>query len=237
MTEQISIVPLAITLDGAGAGCVAGFDCVNNQWIRPEPIMESDVIFPAGQFEMFQPCVLMVNDPNASDARPEDRSWLREHGVIHQGLLKPEARRRLLERICDQTVETAFRNQRSIGVIRVRILEMYIGRSTGRRAFHRLRFVDASDETFDWIVRDVRVLDAFSHLDSPEGQQRLCAFSDSVTGTTTYISIGLTKPNYRFPGRFRGCHPLVVGLFSDLEISSLADPPRGGNSWIDTFAV
>jgi hypothetical protein len=28
----------------------------------------------------------------------------------------------------------------------------------------------------------------------------------------TFLALGLTKPNHRFPGRFRGCHPLVVGI-------------------------
>ena len=113
-----------------------------------------------------------------------------------------------------------------MGVIRVRALDVHVGRSTGRRLFHRLRFIDASDELFDWIVRDVRVLNTFSQLNSQEGAQRLRTFSESIADTAVYISIGLTKPNHRFPGRFRGCHPLVVGFLSDLGINSFADSTK-----------
>ncbi|MFD7424404.1 hypothetical protein ACFV6M_28730 [Streptomyces californicus] len=76
-------------------------------------------------------------------------------------------------------------------------------RSTGGRTFLRLEFTDNTGERFDWIVRDVRLLDAGpGEIALPVGPE----------APLLYAAVGLTHPNHRFPGRFRGCHPLVVGL-------------------------
>jgi hypothetical protein len=122
----------------------------------------------------------------------------------------------LLERRLDRDVEAAFAGTRSLGIVAAVVERVYVRRSTGGRRFVRVAFSDAARQQYDWIVPELRfrrVVEPHVSGDelSADAAERLrCA----LRAGRTYLCIALTKPNDRFPGRFGGCHPLVVGVHS-----------------------
>ncbi|MEU8588291.1 hypothetical protein AB0C59_15025 [Streptomyces sp. NPDC048664] len=200
MTE--TFLPLAVTLDTDGGACVAGLDA-DGRWIRPEPVT-ADEVGPEGPYAFFRPVRLGLGPSTEPDARPEDRA-VRTPPRPAGEALGAAARARLLRDSADAGVEAAFAGERSAGLVAVQVRRLYGRPSTGGRSFLRMEFTDASGAEHDWIVRDRRLVRRFPapHQDPPPDLAGPC-----------FLSIGLTKPNGRFPGRFRGCHPLVVGVLS-----------------------
>ncbi|MFI6287523.1 hypothetical protein ACIBCM_22725 [Streptomyces sp. NPDC051018] len=198
------IVPLAVTLDTEGGACVAGVGA-DRRWIRPEPVAAGQVTGGDPVYAMHRPVLLALGPAAGPAVRPEDRSV---HGTPRSAGpgLGPAEQSALLAAVADPDVGTAFAGERSAGLVAVRPLRWYRRRSTGGRTFLRLEFTDRSGERFDWIVRDVRLLGADGRA------PRLPALPAGPEAPEVYAAVGLTHPNGRFPGRFRGCHPLVVGL-------------------------
>ncbi len=200
-SEMTEFVPLAVTLDGAGGACVAGVTA-EGRWLRPEPVTAAQVAGPDPVYAVHHPVRLPLGPATGDGARPEDRAAAgapRRAGPPAE----PARRAALLAAVADPDVATAFAGGRSAGLVAVRPLGYRHQRSTGGRTFLRLEFTDNTGERFDWIVRDVRLLDAGpGEIALPAGPE----------APLLYAAVGLTHPNHRFPGRFRGCHPLVVGL-------------------------
>ncbi|WP_030241107.1 hypothetical protein [Streptomyces sp. NRRL S-350] len=210
-----TLVPLAVTLDADGGACVAGLDA-DGRWIRPEPVTAGEV-GPDGPYAFFRPVRIGLGPSTEADARPEDRTVLEAPRPAGQAL-DAAARERLLNETADATVAEAFAGERSAGLVLATVRRIYGRRSTGGRSFLRVEFTDASGAEYDWIVRDWRLVRRFpAPVEGPlPGSAGPC-----------FLSIGLTKPNGRFPGRFRGCHPLVVGVHSergDVSVFGAARP-------------
>lgn len=200
-SEVTEFVPLAVTLDGAGGACVAGVTA-EGRWLRPEPVTAAQVAGPDPVYAVHHPVRLPLGPATGDGARPEDRA---AGGAPRRAgpPAEPARRAALLAAVADPDVATAFAGGRSAGLVAVRPLGYRHQRSTGGRTFLRLEFTDNTGERFDWIVRDVRLLDAGpGEIALPAGPE----------APLLYAAVGLTHPNHRFPGRFRGCHPLVVGL-------------------------
>ncbi|ANN17146.1 hypothetical protein SD37_16850 [Amycolatopsis orientalis] len=206
MTVPTTLVPLAITLDTEGGACVAGVTAAG-RWLRPEPVTAADVTGAVPRYRFFQPVTVTLAASAEPGARPEDRAIAGP--VTDAGpALDTAERAGLLDRIADDSVERAFAGERSAGLVRARVRGFERRRSTGGRSFVRVAFTDPAGADHDWIVRDVRVLRAFGETGDLTGAQTVLA------AAPVFLSIGLTKPNGRFPGRFRGCHPLVVGVLT-----------------------
>ncbi|MCG0287988.1 hypothetical protein [Streptomyces sp. PSAA01] len=198
-----TLLPLAVTLDAGGGACVAGLD-LDGRWIRPEPVT-AEQVGPEGPYAFFHPVRIGLGPSTEPDARPEDRAVIAPPRPAGPAL-DPAMRERLLKDTADATVEKAFAGERSAGLVPADVRRVYGRRATGGRSFLRLEFTDASGAEHDWIVRDARLVRAFpAPLEGP---------LPDLAGPC-FLSIGLTKPNGRFPGRFRGCHPLVVGVLSE----------------------
>ncbi|MFF8960030.1 hypothetical protein [Streptomyces sp. NPDC014894] len=212
------LVPLAVTLDTDGGACVAGVT-PERRWIRPEPVTAAQVTGGDPVYAMHRPVLLALGAPTGPRARPEDRSV---HGAPRPARppLAPAERTGLLADVADPDIATAFAGGRSAGLVAVRPLRYHRRRATGGRTFLRLEFTDASGELFDWIVRDVRLLGdgddgpirVTPDPGDPGGGDPAAALPAGTGAPLLYAAVGLTHPNDRFPGRFRGCHPLVVGL-------------------------
>ncbi len=205
-TGRLTLVPLAVTLADGEAACVAGLSD-DGAWLRPEPIAAGQVTGDDPVYDFFRPVGLDLAPSVEPDARPEDRAVVTGP---HPGASVPAPQRAALLRAhADHTVEDAFRGERSTGLVQVRPLRLRHRRATGGRTFLRLTFTDASGTEYDWIVRDVRLLrDLAPGADADDLAPALAG----PQAPALYLAIGLTKPNGRFPGRFRGCHPLVVGV-------------------------
>lgn len=194
-------VPLAVTLDTEGGACVAGVTA-EGRWLRPEPVTAAQVAGTDPGYVMHRPVRLVLGPATGDGARPEDRA---AGGAPRRAgpPAGPAGRAALLAAVADPDVATAFAGGRSAGLVAVRPLGFRHQRSTGGRTFLRMEFTDSTGEHFDWIVRDLRLLDAGpGEVALPTGPE----------APVLYAAVGLTHPNHRFPGRFRGCHPLVVGL-------------------------
>lgn len=198
-----TLIPLAVTFDADGGACVAGLD-TGGAWIRPEPVRVEEV-GPERPYAFFQPVRIGLGPSAEPDARPEDRTVSSPPQPVGEILGAP-AREQLLKNTADPTVTEAFANERSAGLVRAEVCRVYGRRSTGGRSFLRLEFTDDSGTEYDWIVRDWRAVRQFPNpVDGP---------LPDLPGHC-FLAVGLTKPNGRFPGRFRGCHPLVVGVHSE----------------------
>lgn len=208
VAQQELIYPLVITLDTDGAACVSG--CTEDGvWFRPEPVTAVQVQADDALYQYFRPVLVGLTPSHESDARPEDRFVARAASPAGDALSGFE-RDALLQKIADASVEEAFAGGRSVGVVELRVRRVYAQRATGGKTFLRLEFADATDEVFDWIIRDIQLLQAFP--DPAAAHDELDRLTTRIAGVPRHVSIGLTKPNGRFPGRFRGCHPLVVGM-------------------------
>jgi hypothetical protein len=212
MTGRVRFLPLAITRADAGSGCV-GAVTADGAWIRPQPVGESEVEGPARRYHYGAWHEAVVSPADDPGARPEDHTlsgpvgpprWIEDERVLHQ----------LLRSRPDADVASALGGERSLGLVRARVSALYLKASLARKWFLRLVFTDASGASHDWIVPEV----ALGALARPHrGAEALDrGWAAAVVGywqeVETFLTLGLTRPNHRFPGRFRGCHPLVVGI-------------------------
>lgn len=216
---QSRFVPLAITIAEDGYGCVAGID-EHQQWIRPEPILASEVSAPETPYHYFTWIGAELGAPTVAEPRIEDRCLSGRPAPIRP--LEPAERAELIRRVLDPDVERAFSGDRTVGLVRVRVERIYIWQWVAKQRFVRAVFYDASGACHDWIVPDYR----FGQACSPEGgpraaQQNAERLSQILSTSETYFTVSLTRPNTRFPGKVRGCHPLVVGVHGEPDYLAL----------------
>jgi hypothetical protein len=210
-----TIFPLVITLDTDNTACVSGAT-PDRRWLRPEPVLFEEVSGATPLYQYFQPVTIELAASRADDARPEDRHVV--GAATHAGApLSLDDQGELLVKMTDASVDQAFAGLRSVGVVHVEARRLYRQRSTGGKRFVRLAFTDTTGVEYDWIVRDVRFLAPFPDPAHPDDADWLEGFAARLKAEPFYMSIGLTKPTGRFPGQFRGCHPLVVGVHGATE--------------------
>lgn len=212
-THATYFVPLAITRSDPTYGCVAGLS-VTGEWLRPEPIMAPELgTGSVYQYRRF--CRAHLGPSEAKDCRPEDRHMLAPTmvasnmgaGVTDIAWLK------WYRDHCDADVQNCFMGERSVGLIETTPERVYAKRTTGQRVFARMVFRDATGETFDWIVPEIAFSSYVLERLSPDANAaEEAAIFDLLRQRKVILCLGLTKPNNRFPGKFRGCHPLVVGV-------------------------
>jgi len=213
----VRFLPLAITNATEKEACV-GAIADDGSWLRPEPVFVHDVAAFDTPYIYFHWISANLSPSVASDRRPEDRN-LREDGSRPELLYSIAPRERLpfLEQHLDPSVECAFAGNRSLGLVRVSVRKVYAKLSTGGRLFLRTEFTDQSGTSYDWIIPEVtfnKIVQPYLFIEeiAPEFCSSLL---DTLQHAATFFAVGLTKPNFRFPGRFRGCHPLVVGIHSE----------------------
>ncbi|HEX3763100.1 MAG TPA: hypothetical protein VHW23_30595 [Kofleriaceae bacterium] len=201
--------PLAITRADDREGCV-GAVTSEGQWFRPQPVTADDVDPDRGIYRYGRWYEADVVPAFDADARPEDHQLVGPVRELAGGaalawpaLVRP-------------SIADALDDDRSLGLVRARIVQLYARRSLGKKTFLRAVFCDDTGERYDWIVPEV----AFGQLAWPHVADTVLApgWAADLVGflarAQTYVTVGLTRPNGRFPGKFRGCHPLVVGLHS-----------------------
>lgn len=206
------VLPLAITRAEGRAGCIAALDC-KGDWIRPEPVTEAQVSGEQVCYR-YRHSTRLCLAPRQPGGRREDRPVLGIPQLL--GPVDPAIWRKRLLSARDTCVTQAFSADRTVGLVRARVASVYTRRHTRGRWFARMEFTDDAGEQFDWIVPEVKLVDILAPQIDCEGgvlgsfAQMVCrALSGEV-----FLTIGLTLPNDRMPGRFGGCHPLVVGIHS-----------------------
>ncbi|GII66828.1 hypothetical protein Skr01_69130 [Sphaerisporangium krabiense] len=210
------LLPLAITKVDDHEACV-GAVTEAGEWIRPEPVTTAQVTASDPPFRYWRRTEVPLGPSPEPGARPEDRAVRGTPVLDPASYVPPEERPALLERLCAPDAEAAVGGaRRTLGLIRAEVLDVTVRRATGGRAFLRCRFRDGAGAEYDWIVPEIAFgARVWPHVHDgrldPEYRAGLLA---SLRGADTFLTLGLTKPNDRFPNRFGGCHPLVVGVHS-----------------------
>jgi hypothetical protein len=209
--ESLILLPLAITVENENWGCVAGIDS-GRRWLRPSPI-PSDWVRNAGSAFHYKVWSRLTISPHPTSNRLEDR--LIEGTPVSENLIETVVYHKLLATIADPDVCAAFAGARSVGLIRARVEEIYARPHTRGRTLLRIIFKDSANERYDWIIPEVATAEALAPyirnaatLDPNQAKLWL----DQMEASEVFLAIGLTLPNNRLPGRFGGCHPLIVGI-------------------------
>jgi hypothetical protein len=191
--------------------CVAAIR-LDGIWVRPETPTLAEIRADNSAFVYFRWANAVLAESIANDPRPEDHHIVR--APLGEEELSLSARAEFLRKHTDPSAGAAFAGERSMGLIRATVHRVYMKQSTAKRIFLRAEFTDAAGERYDWIVTEVRLAEEIAPY-LVDGQitagfgEKLC---NAFNSAETYFTIALTKPNNRFPGKFRGCHPVIVGI-------------------------
>lgn len=219
-------LPLAITRADGRYACIGAVG-EDGRWLRPEPIYLEDVEGEDGNYRYFYWTAAHLKASTAEEMRPEDRDLSRIEAEPQLLSALPETERLpFLVKHADADVDAAFAGQRSLGLIEVCVKRFYVKRATGGRSFIRGEFSDAAGEVYDWIIPEIdfgRVVSPY--IDNGMLRQAFAEHLVEAFGRArTFFTVGLTKPNFRFPGKFRDCHPLIVGIHSEPNYIQLLEP-------------
>lgn len=208
--RRLCILPLAITSEDAITRCVAGLDLLGN-WVRPQPIPLSSVESPNGAFGYDHWSEILVRDA-PSARRPEDVQLAAE--PRRGDAVAMASRAVLVRRHRAETVDAAFADGRSAAVVSATAEHIYARLHTRGRVFLRLVFRDATGERFDWILPEIATNARFLGARVGDGidSGAVAAFLDELAAADLHLAIGLTLAASPSHDRFRGCHPLVVGV-------------------------
>ncbi len=212
------ILPLAVTMSDDKNACVAGIN-KHKDWIRPGPIDCEHIENALYSYQYWNQLTLIKDD--SISARPEDHIIKSVSEDNHEAVTE-KSKLQLIKVIEDDCAIDSFSKNRSVGIINVNVHNLYWKRSTGGRRFLRLCFTDSTLESFDWIVPELRIGEYADQFKIKESNE-ITPLLQNLKSTEVYLTIGLTKPNNRFPGKFRGCHPLIVGVhtFPDYQLMRL----------------
>jgi hypothetical protein len=207
----VRFVPMGISKVSDVEACV-GAIAENGTWVRPEIPTLTEVKASDSPFVYFQWANAELGESLAQDPRPEDHHMVRR--AQKENCLPEQDRLDFIRRHLDPSAEAAFAGLRSLGLIKVQVHRFYMKQSTGGRVFLRVEFTDGKGDTYDWIVSEVKFPEVIApylvNADiPPELTGKLIGIFQSAE---VYFTIALTKPNNRFPGKFRGCHPVVIGI-------------------------
>lgn len=201
-------LPLAITQSEDGS-CVAGLGD-DGKWYRPEPISLEQVSGETAAFS-YDHWRLLRLGPKETSAPPENRALV----AFDPALPRPaRAKQRLdmLAQMASPSVYSAFADGQSLGCIRATVHDIYFRRHTGGRRFLRIVFSDPAGERFDWVLPELAMNQRWAAeggLDVPDDRRDRLLTS---MGTDAYLTLALGDKNDRFPGKYDGRHPLVVGV-------------------------
>jgi hypothetical protein len=218
-------LPLAITRAEGRYACIGAVG-EDGRWVRPEPIYLEDVESPDSNYRYFYWTEAHLKPSTAEEMRPEDRDLSRADSEprLLSAVAETERLPFLVEH-ADADVSAAFAGERSLGLVEVSVRSFYVKRATGGRSFVRGEFSDAAGEIYDWIIPEID----FGRIVAPYIADGMLSpvFAELLLETfgrvRAFFTVGLTKPNFRFPGKFRDCHPLIVGIHSEPDYARLLE--------------
>lgn len=234
-TRTLNILPMAITRADDTHACVGALTA-DGTWVRPEPVTLDDVVGSTSAWRYRHWTRVVLAPPVVDDPRPEDRALKSEAELA--GPWPASRCREFADRYVDSNVSEALSGYRSLGMVYARLHRVYVRRATRGREFVRFVFSDATGEEFDWIVPDIaisiplRAQARDGQLPEPVAERTRAELQEHGP---LLLALGLTRPNNRFPGKFRGCHPLVVGVHpapaGPAPVGAAAEPTRAASAW------
>lgn len=214
LTEEASLLPMAITRVDAEYGCVSGLTS-DGRWMRPGPIALAEVEGSPPRYAFRRPFRCSIAPSTSPDSRIEDRLLLAhiDGAATELQMTEDQLLSWYLAHV-DADVNTALGGERSVGLIEVTPERVYLLRSTQQRFLVRMCFKDASGTACDWVVPDIQ----FSRLavsllrDAPDQAKAEALLMTILQPRRMFLTIVLTKPTTRARGVIRGCQPLVGGV-------------------------
>jgi len=204
---QVIILPLAITFSGREV-CVAGIT-KDKKWIRPMTPNLDQIVGKKAFFQYDQWSTLQLGG-RPTNARVED--WFFSNVSKVEPETYNEGRTTFFEDVISFDVETAFSDEKTTGLIRAQIEEIYWRNHTGGRKYLRIRFKDMSGDCFDWIFVEYRLSQILNSQEGNEISAEILIKMHQLFKKKTWLTIGLGDKNERFPGKFDGRHPLCTGI-------------------------
>lgn len=220
---SVWFLPLALTLTENGA-CAAGLG-EDGTWYRPEPVSKS--LINGGATVLSYDTWRQVRlGPLAKPAPPENHRFL-GFDSPREKFAPPEQRLELLGQVAHPSVADLFDGDQTLGCIRANIDDIYSRRHTGGRSFLRLVFSDVTGAQFDWVLPEHRVTQKWKAASEMQASTLVQPELLQGTGQDAYLTLALGDRNNRFPGKYDGRHPLVVGVHSIRELSGKLTERQG----------
>lgn len=137
-----NILPLAITQVDLTFACVAGITD-QNEWIRPKPVYVSDI--ESQIFKYAHVTEIHCNSLNDRTLRREDKAIFREN-LSDPNIQQDNNVRLRINKILDQSLDSIFMSDRTVGIIKIKIKDITYGKSLGGKKNFRIIFNDLSKE-------------------------------------------------------------------------------------------
>ncbi len=144
--------------------------------------------------------------------RPEDRFLIKEAGKMPTliGHLKDSEIKSFLESHLDASVNAAFRNGRTLGLIK----PQKIIRISDDATKIRITFQDSTRQQFTWPVRDVLFYKKVSIYKERFSTDFIEKIYEDMNKNSTYFAIGLTQIYADNIHSEYGGWPMIVGIHS-----------------------
>jgi hypothetical protein len=208
---------LAVARPEGDKVCVAG---INEQgaWIRPQYVYEAELL--AAKRPLFKNlCVstIYLDAWRGRRARKEDRFFVYSRGV--ERALPAEEKKTFLERHGDASVDTIFKNGRTLGLIKPRIIQVYEERAPAKQRekryeqYIRFNFRDNSGRVYRrWSCRCAAFYDAWNAVKARHRWTCGWRMLRYLRQNETYLAIGLTYSDYGVERLEYGAYPMIVGV-------------------------
>ncbi len=205
---------LAVARPEKGRVCIAGIDD-KGEWIRPQGVYVADV-FPQPGIERFRNlCIskIYVDAWYGRHTRREDRFFIYGSGIERE--LNDEEKRQFLESNVDASVDAVFKNGRSLGLIKPRILHVYEQSvpDKSHETYIRFNFRDASGRLYrGWSCRCNAFYQFWNEMRRKHRFSYRWRIHRYLKKNETYIAIGLTYTDYGVNKLEYGAYPMIVGV-------------------------
>jgi len=150
--------------------------------------------------------------------RLEDCLMLREPKPKLLNEIKGEDKQTLVKSYIDGGVDEAFKRERTLGIIKPLVEEVYFGWNALDNIFEStFVFRDKSGQRYKFVCTDLKWHYSCIFLFQRKPNQiykELNELPEKLNKKDTYFVIGLTKPFMEVPGAFKGSWPLILGIHS-----------------------
>ncbi|KCZ70901.1 hypothetical protein ANME2D_02927 [Candidatus Methanoperedens nitroreducens] len=210
MTEIVNLHVLAIARPTKSVVCVAGIND-NGEWIRPQRIFEDDIKQGTKiNFDIFGITKIYVEPWKGKTIRPEDRYLIKAVGKTPEltRYMSESEIHKFLESHLDSSVESAFNNGRTLGLIKPRnIIRLYSDINK-----IRITFQDSLGNQFTWPVRDESFYKKLSTYEEKYPANFVEEYYKCMQKSITYFAIGLTQIYENNINAEYGGWPMIVGI-------------------------
>ena len=144
-------------------------------------------------------------------SRREDKAMLREN-LSNSNIQRDNNVRSRINKILDQSLDSIFISDRTVGIIKIKIKDITYGKSLGGKKNFRMIFKDSSKE-HNLIIGDYFLKQEIRQqlINDELLQQQKKYIINKYSAAEIFLTVSLTKPT-PFPGPYNGCHAIAAGF-------------------------